>query len=368
MFGTVQKLAGADVDRLSIFSIDFSGGNETMSLLNMTDILKVAARNGYAVGAFNVVNLDFLEAIIKTAETCKSPVILNIAEVHFRYVDLDQIVPVILRVAEKSQIPVALNLDHGVSFEGIMKAIRCGFTSVMFDGSRLPLDENIEKTRQIVKMSHALNISVEAELGHVGGGEGSREGTAVSKEAFTRPDEAIRFVNETGVDALAIAFGSVHGRYKGDPELDFELLDTCRKQLGIPLVLHGGSGISDNDFKRAISLGIAKINIFTEMTIAATDRIKETIQRDPGIISLADLLVESKVAIAQVVENKMRTFGSAGVCSTTNALCGPCQACGFSGGAAPPALPPSAVPAPAPQEEQLVDAITRVVMDTLKQR
>jgi len=336
-----------------------------MALLNMTNILQAAARNGYAVGAFNVVNLDFLEAILKTAERCKSPVILNIAEVHFRYVDLDRIVPVVLRAAEKVSVPAALNLDHGLSFEGIMRAIRCGFTSVMFDGSKLPLEENIERTRQIVKMCHALDISVEAELGHVAGGEGSREGTAVTKDSFTRPDEAIRFVRETNIDALAIAFGSVHGRYKGDPQLDFQLLDEIRRNIAIPLVLHGGSGISDNDFRKAISLGIAKINIFTEMTISATDRIKQTIQKDPGIISLADLMVEAKEAIAEVVENKMRVFGSADVCQSTNALCSPCQACGFAGGSVPqsPCQNDSSV-----EDQELVEAITRVVVETLRQR
>lgn len=336
-----------------------------MALLNMTSILRAAARSGYAVGAFNVVNLDFLESILNTAMRCKSPVILNIAEVHFRYVDLEQIVPVILRAAEKVSVPVALNLDHGLTFEAIMRAIRCGFTSVMFDGSKLPLEENIERTRQIVKMCHALDISVEAELGHVAGGEGSREGTAVERDFFTKPSEAIRFVRETNVDALAIAFGSVHGRYKGDPQLDFELLDEIRRNVGIPLVLHGGSGIADNDFRKAISLGIAKINIFTEMTIAATDRIKQTIQKDPEIISLADLMVEVRQAIDEVVENKMRVFGSAGVCQNTNALCAPCQACGFSGGAVPLAEVPKDAPL---SEKDLIETITRVVVESLQRQ
>ncbi len=336
-----------------------------MSLLNMTNILRAAARSGYAVGAFNVVNLDFLEGILNTATRCKSPVILNIAEVHFRYVDLDQIVPVILRAADKVSVPVALNLDHGLTFEAIMRAIRCGFTSVMFDGSKLPLEENIERTRQVVKMCHALDISVEAELGHVAGGEGSREGTAVEREFFTKPAEAIRFVRETNVDALAIAFGSVHGRFKGDPKLDFDLLDEIRRHVGIPLVLHGGSGISDNDFRKAISLGIAKINIFTEMTIAATDRIKQTFQKDPEIISLADLMVEARKAIEEIVEGKMRVFGSAGVCQNTNALCGPCQACGFSGGATPLAEVPKDAPV---SEKDLIETITRVVVETLQRQ
>jgi len=340
-------------------AVDHEEAVKRMALLSMKELLDAALKDRFAVGAFNVVNLDFLESILKAAEACKSPVILNIAEVHFRYVDLERIVPVILRAAEKSSVPVALNLDHGLSFEAIMQAIRCGFTSVMFDGSKLPLEENIEKTRQIVKMCHALNISVEAELGHVAGGEGSREGTSVARESFTRPDEAVRFVRETNIDALAIAFGSVHGRYKGDPELDFELLDTIRREVNIPLVLHGGSGISDNDFRKAISLGIAKINIFTEMTIAATDRIKNVIKKDPEIISLADLLVEAKEAIRDIAEHKMRTFGSANVCVGTNPLCGPCRACDFVGDGGVCEIPAEL------SEDDLVATITRVVTETL---
>ena len=337
-----------------------------MALVNLKDLVNASLARGYGVGAFNVVNLDFLEAILNTAERCRSPVILNIAEVHFRYVDLEQIVPVILRSAEKSSVPVALNLDHGTSFEAIMRAIRSGFTSVMFDGSKLSFQENIERTREVVKMCHALNISVEAELGHVAGGEGSREGTSVEREMFTKPEEAIRFAQQTEVDALAIAFGSVHGRYKGEPQLDFELLDTVRKRVGIPLVLHGGSGISDNDFKRAISLGIAKINIFTEMTIAATDRIKETIRKDPEIISLADLLVQAKKAICEVVENKMRTFGSAGVCREINFLCESCGICEVEDkpqGAVPTSKTDSTL-----SDDELVQTITRIVSETLQQQ
>ena len=300
-----------------------------MSFVAMKPLLDSAMHNKYAIGAFNVTNLEFLEALIYSAEQSRSPIILNIAEVHFKYVDLFSMARIIEAAAIRSTVPVCLNLDHGINFDSVIKAIRCGFSSVMFDGSTLTLGENIKRTAEVVKIAHSVGVSVEAELGHVGGGEGGEERSAVDRSMFTRPDEAEKFVNETGIDALAIAFGSVHGRFKDDPNLDFDLLKNIRDRIGIPLVLHGGSGISNEDFKKAIKLGICKINIFTEMTIAATNAIKNTIKENPNIISYPDLALLAKEAIIGVAMEKMETFGSRGRCNASRTLCKECKS--FSG-------------------------------------
>jgi fructose-bisphosphate aldolase class II len=328
-----------------------------MSFVAMKPLLESAMRNKYAVGAFNVTNLEFLEALLYAAEQSRSPIILNIAEVHFRYIDLFAMSRIIEAAAIRATIPVCLNLDHGINFDAVVKAIRCGFSSVMFDGSTLPLEENIKRTGEIVKIAHSVGVSVEAELGHVGGGEGSRTGTAVARDLFTRPDEAEKFVNETGVDALAIAFGSVHGRFKESPNLDFELLGEIRNRICIPLVLHGGSGISDEDFRKAISLGICKINIFTEMTISATDAIKKTIKDDPEIISFPDLAQVAKEAVVKVAMDKMDTFGSRGRCNVNQVLCPECRS--YTG------FPPE--DAPKPDESNLGKMVDSIVSKVLKE-
>ncbi len=296
-----------------------------MALVNMSNMLIAATKERYAVGAFNVVDLSFLEAILTTAERLRSPVILNIAEVHFRYVDIEAVAPVVIRAAQNANIPVAFNLDHGVSFEAIIKAIRAGFSSVMFDGSKLPFEQNIKNTAEVVRIAHSVGVSVEAELGHVTGGEGSREGSMADPSLFTRPDEAVEFVKQTGVDALAISFGSAHGIYKGMPKLDFELLQQIRSKVEIPLVLHGGSGIPEEDFRTAIKLGISKINIYTEMTLSAVQSIRKVFATDPGVISYPDIVLEVKKAVQTVVEDKMTVFGSLNVCSADNLLCKTCS-------------------------------------------
>lgn len=282
-----------------------------MPLVPMKGLLKSAHKNGYAVGAFNVVNLEFLEAIIETAETLSSPVILNIAEVHFPFVNLETICPAISALASRTSIPVALNLDHGVSFKAIVRALRNGFSSVMFDGSKLSFEDNIAGTSEIVRVCHAAGVSVEAELGAVGGSESGAVESEADSAFFTEPKQAKTFVKQTGVDALAVAIGNAHGKYKGEPKLDFDRLAAINDAAGIPLVLHGGSGISEADFKKAISLGIAKINIYTDMSQAALRTAFTYLeQSEAHYHALPRLMQEIKKAVSMVVARQIDICGS----------------------------------------------------------
>jgi len=291
-----------------------------MGLVNTVEMLDHADKYSYAVGAFNVINLDFLNGILEAAESMKSPIIINIAEVHFPYVNIEQITPAIRHMAERASVPVVLNLDHGVSIKAIVRALRCGFSAVMYDASKKPYEQNIEETQQVVEMAHAVGVSVEAELGRVGGAEGGKKTAKAKREYFTDPDQAEHFVKETGIDALAVSVGNVHGFYEGEPELDFDLIKELKNRTGIPLVLHGGSGISDDDFRRAVQLGIRKINFFTEMSKLATDHVRELITASEDIF-IQDLLKEAKAKIKEVVMDRITVFGSAKACALPGNIC-----------------------------------------------
>ena len=284
-----------------------------MALISLAQGLAHAQKQGYALGAFNVLDTHFLRALFAAAEQQRSPFIINIAEVHFKYVTLDQLVEAIKFEAAKHAIPVVLNLDHGLHFEAVMQAIRLGFTSVMFDGSTLSYEENIRQTREVVKAAHAVGVSVEAELGAVGGDEGGALFGEADSEKFTDPRLAAEFVRETGIDTLAVAIGNAHGKYKGEPKLDFDRLAAIREQTGVPLVLHGGSGISDADFRRAISLGIHKINFYTDMSQAALDAVERSLaSRNTRYDEFAELLMAVENAICETVMQQMKIFGSVG--------------------------------------------------------
>ncbi|OWY76751.1 ketose 1,6-bisphosphate aldolase [Pantoea sp. AMG 501] len=284
-----------------------------MALISLAQGLAHAQKQGYALGAFNVLDTHFLRALFAAAEQQRSPFIINIAEVHFKYVTLDQLVEAIKFEAAKHAIPVVLNLDHGLHFEAVMQAIRLGFTSVMFDGSTLSYEENIRQTREVVKAAHAVGVSVEAELGAVGGDEGGALFGEADSEKFTDPRLAAEFVRETGIDTLAVAIGNAHGKYKGEPKLDFDRLAAIREQTGVPLVLHGGSGISDADFRRAISLGIHKINFYTGMSQAALDAVERSLaSRNTRYDEFAELLMAVENAICETVMQQMKIFGSVG--------------------------------------------------------
>jgi fructose-bisphosphate aldolase class II len=284
-----------------------------MTLVTLKTALDKAYKSGYAVGAFNVINLEFLEAITTAARRSASPVILNIAEVHLPFVTLENIVPAIKEIARRERFDIVLNLDHGLTIPTIERAISLGFTSIMFDGSHLDFDENIRQTREVVEMCRPWNISVEAELGAVGGAEGGELVGKADPAKYTDISQARQFVKETGIDALAVAIGNSHGKYKGEPDLDFERLKAIREVAGIPLVLHGGSGISASDFRKAISLGIAKINFFTGMTEAAIRATADYMSTAGQRYNDYPLMMNTvKEAVARVVAEQMEIFGSRG--------------------------------------------------------
>jgi len=287
-----------------------------MPLNSMKPVLELAYNDHYAVGAFNIFNLNFLEAVCAAAVQKKSPVILNIAEAHFCYVTPEHITPSIRVIAEKSNVDIVLNLDHGLTIEGIKRAMACGFTNIMFDGSHLDFEDNVQQTKEVVELCHEHGISVEAELGAVGGAEGSEGGamySAADPNKYTDIGQAKLFVKETNVDFLAVAVGNTHGKYKGKPDLDFDLLKALKEATGIPLVLHGGSGISDQDFKHAIQLGIAKINFFTGISQAAIAASSEYLGRSGETYNdYPQMLEEVKKAVIKVVGQQMDIFGSTG--------------------------------------------------------
>jgi fructose-bisphosphate aldolase, class II len=335
-----------------------------MSLINLKDLLNNAKQNKYAVGAFNITNLASIDYIVDAAKEQQSPIVLQVAEVHLKYFSLEDIAPAIISAAKKVDIPICVHLDHGLTFTTVIRAIRAGFTSVMYDGSTHPIDENIEITREIVKIAKSVGVSVEGEIGHIGGesvGEKTREGGVANKESFTKVEEAVRFYNETGVDALAIAIGSVHGFYKGKPELDFDRLVQIRDAVPVPLVLHGGSGISDDDFKKSISLGICKINFYTQASVAAMDEIKKYLKEYPDANSFPDLISRGMEGFKATVKDMLEVFGSKGMCAPEKTLCFSCadRTCGF----ADPRLKPSAKTI---SYSDLIEEISQKVVSNIK--
>ena len=280
-------------------------------LVTGKELLDHANKNGYAVGAFNINNMEIVQAIIEAAEETNSPVILQASQGGIKYAGIEYITALGKVAAEKAKVPVALHLDHGTDFEQVMLCIRYGFTSVMIDGSKHPLRENIELTKKVVDVAHAVGVSVEAELGKIGGTEDDI--TVDELEAtFTDPDEAKIFVEETGVDSLAIAVGTAHGVYKGEPKLDFDRIRKIKELVGIPLVLHGSSGVPADSIKKAIEAGINKINIDTDLRIAFTKAMKDFLRENPDNIDPRKILTPARKAMKEVIKEKMILFGSSG--------------------------------------------------------
>ncbi|QEK11259.1 class II fructose-1,6-bisphosphate aldolase [Crassaminicella thermophila] len=276
------------------------------------EILKHAHKHGYAVGAFNVNNMEQVKAIIEAAEETKSPVIIQASQGGLKYAGVEYIAAMVKEAAKNASVPVALHLDHGTDFKQIMMCIRNGFTSVMIDASHYELEENIKKTRKIVEMAHAVGVSVEAELGKIGGVEDDI--SVDEKDAtFTDPDDAEKFVAETGVDSLAIAVGTAHGPYKGEPKLDFERIKVIKEKLNMPLVLHGSSGVPEESIKEAVRLGINKINIDTDIRMAFHRAVKEFVKKNPDVYDPRKILSPAKEEMKNVIADKMRIFGSAGM-------------------------------------------------------
>lgn len=281
-----------------------------MPIVNLNSVLIPARKAGYAVGAFNINDIITIDAIINAAEALAAPVIINLAEVHLKYCNLQELSLVLNYRAKSAKVPVVLNLDHGMSPEMADVAMDLGFSSVMIDASTQSFEENIRITKMVVQKAHARGVSVEAELGHVSGGEGNAYGSEVDSSAFTVPEKAAEFVEATGVDALAIAFGSVHGQFKSRPQLDIGLLQRIAQLVAIPLVLHGGSGIPDDQIQASIRHHISKINIGTELGQVAMKRMKELLAPDPIPLSYPQLLLECQTAVCNLVKSKISLFGS----------------------------------------------------------
>lgn len=282
-----------------------------MPFVSLKDLMQAAEAGKYAVGAFNCNNMEIIQAIITAAELEKSPVIVQASQGAIKYAGLAYIVAMTRVAAEAASVPVCLHLDHGTSFEQVMQCIRQGFSSVMIDGSKLPLEENIELTNRVLAVARAVGVSVEAELGRVGGTE---DNVSVSeREAFfTDPEEAKYFVDKTGVDALAVAVGTAHGRYKGVPKLDFPRLQKIRELTGVPLVLHGSSGVPDEAIREAVALGVRKINIDTNIREAFVKGLREALAKDPEEIDPRKILGPAKEEMIAVIREKIRLFGSSG--------------------------------------------------------
>ncbi|MBQ6895145.1 MAG: class II fructose-bisphosphate aldolase, partial [Clostridia bacterium] len=241
-------------------------------LVNLNQVLVPAKKNKYAVGLFNAVNMELARGIIAAAEKTQSPVIMGTAEVLFPYGPLEEVSYYLIPMAKKAKVPVVIHLDHGLKKETCLKALELGFSSIMYDCSTDDYDTNVAKVKEMAEIAHSYGATIEGELGHVGDNEGSAEGSshlADPSKFFTDPKLAKDYVEKTKVDALAIAVGNAHGAYKLPPKLDFERIKTIANTVDVPLVLHGGSGLTDNDFKRAIKEGISKVNIFTDINIAA---------------------------------------------------------------------------------------------------
>ncbi len=273
-------------------------------LVNLNEVLKPAQKRGYAVGLFNTTDSDMLEAAIDAAEEERSPIIVGTAEVLLPYGELSLIAPGIIAAAKRATVPVVVHFDHGLSFDRCMEALKLGFSSVMFDGSLGKPEDNIAATREVVRIAHAMGATVEAEIGHVG-----NVGVTGDADRYTTVEEAVNFADATGIDALAIAIGTAHGAYKTKPKLDLERLSEIRAALDVPLVLHGGSGLSDNDFRDTIKRGIAKINIFTDLCLAGTRAMAEGFEAGEDYLTIRN---HKMSVIKEEVIKKIRLFGSCG--------------------------------------------------------
>ena len=282
-------------------------------LVNMNEVLRPAKKGHYAVGLFNAVNLELARGIINAAECTRSPVIMGTAEVLLPYGPLEEVSYYLIPMAKKANVPVVVHLDHGLTYDTCVKALKLGFSSVMYDCSSDTYEENVRKVKEMADLAHSYGATIEGELGHVGDNEGSAEGSdhlADPSAFFTDPALAKDFVDKTGVDALAIAVGNAHGAYKLPPKLDFERIRTIAKTVDVPLVLHGGSGLTDNDFRQAIKDGISKVNIFTDINVAAVEaEFKKFSTMDKGIIDLIPAAVE---AVKLATMEKMKLFSSDG--------------------------------------------------------
>lgn len=280
-----------------------------MALMTTKEMLLAAKAGGYAVGAFNVENMEMVQAVIAAAQELNSPVIMQTTPSTLKYAGPEFYFGSAEAAAKSASVPVALHLDHGNSYELAVRALRSGYTSIMIDGSRSVFEENIEITKQVVKLCHPAGIPVEAELGKVGGKEDGLDG---GDGGYTVPSEAAEFVERTGIDSLAVAIGTAHGVYKGIPKLDIDRLSQIRQQVSVPLVLHGTSGVPDEAVRECIRRGICKVNYATDLRIAFTEGIKEYLRENPDAFDPKKYSGVGREKVSEYVKSKILVCGSSG--------------------------------------------------------
>lgn len=283
-----------------------------MALVTTKEMLLDAQKKGYAVGAFNVENMEMVMAVVSAAQELKSPVIMQTTPSTVKYADFDYFYANVKVAAEKANVPVAIHLDHGNSFELAMKAYRTGYTSIMIDGSHGSFEENIALTKSVVEVCKSGNVPVEAELGKVGGKEDDLDG---GEGGYTDPLEAKDFVEKTNVDSLAVAIGTAHGVYKGEPKLDLDRLSQIKEVVGIPLVLHGTSGVPDEVVTECVNRGICKVNYATDLRIAFTKGVKKVLDENPDTIDPKKYNSQGREEVKEYVKSKMIVVKSAGQAS-----------------------------------------------------
>ena len=275
-----------------------------MALVTTKQLLLDAQKGGYAVGAFNVENMEMVQAVVAAAEELRSPVIMQTTPSTVKYANLNYFYENVKVAAQESSVPVVIHLDHGNSFELAMQAYRTGYTSIMIDGSHEGFEDNIALTSAVVKACHPGEVPIEAELGKVGGKEDDLDGG--EGDPYTNPQEAAEFVERTGIDSLAVAIGTAHGVYKGVPKLDFSRLSEIRKAVSIPLVLHGTSGVPDEDVAECIKRGICKVNYATDLRIAFTKGINQVLKENPATIDPKKYNAKGREEVRKYVMHKMK--------------------------------------------------------------
>lgn len=280
-----------------------------MSFVTTEQMLAEADKGGYAVGAFNVENMEMVMAVIRAAEELKAPVILQTTPSTVKYAGLALYHANVAAAAKAAKVPVALHLDHGSSFELAMQALRVGYTSIMIDGSHESFEDNIAVTKRVADACRPSRVPVEAELGKVGGKEDDLE---CDDPGYTDPDDAVHFVEATGISSLAVAIGTAHGIYKGEPKLDVDRLSEIRKVVSIPLVLHGASGVPDDAVRECIRRGISKVNFATELRIAYSNGVKEFLKANPDAFDPKKYGAVGMEYVTKLVKDKIDVCGSAG--------------------------------------------------------
>ena len=281
-----------------------------MSLVTSKELMLNAQRNHYAIGAFNVENMEMVQAVVAAAEELSSPVILQTTPGTLKYASPEMFYANVAVAAQAAKVPIVMHLDHGSSFPLALRAFRAGYTSIMIDGSQKPFEENIALTKSVVDACHAGGIPVEAELGKVGGKEDDLDGG--EGNGYTVPEEAAKFVEKTGVDFLAVAIGTAHGVYKGVPKLDLERISRIRELVAVPLVLHGTSGVPDETVRECIARGMCKVNYATDLRIAFTNGVREYLQNNPDAYDPKKYGAAGREKVKQYVMQKILVCGSDG--------------------------------------------------------